>query len=376
MEWVNDTENTFLVVVSILFLFFYGMQLLWLALFYVRLAFHNSKNLNNTPPVSVIIAARNEEDNLFHFLPKILEQDYHEFEVVVVNHQSIDDSSHILKALQRQYKHLKVIDIKRSKHLPNGKKLPLTIGIKGAKYEHLLFTDADCVPSSRYWIREMAGQFNDEKEIIIGYGPYSKQNGILNRLIRLDTIFIAINYLSFAIAKIPYMAVGRNLAYTKKTFFSVEGFKSHYGLQSGDDDLFIQEAAKNRNYSICINEGAFCYSEAKSTWKEWMKQKSRHFTTTERYRVIKKLLLGIYPLSLLMCYISFVSLLIIGGWNFWMIGLFVFLIVLKWWIFGRCFFKLKEKGLVWALPFWDLLYSLLAPILFYTAEKTNKQAWK
>lgn len=246
MNWVNDTEDIILVSITILFLFCYIIQLLWLGNFYARLSFFRPKNLNGTPAVSVIIAARNEEDNLFHFLPKILEQDYPEFEVIVVNHQSIDDSSHLLKALQRQYEHLKVIDIERSKHLPNGKKLPLTVGIKGAQYEHLLFTDADCVPSSRYWIREMAGQFSETKEIIIGYGPYKKEPGLLNRLIRLDTTFIAINYLSFALARIPYMAVGRNLAYTKSAFFSVEGFKSHYGLQSGDDDLFIQEAARKR----------------------------------------------------------------------------------------------------------------------------------
>lgn len=376
MKWINDLDSILLIFLSVFFLCCIGIQLFWTLFFYARLAFHKTQDIKNTPPVSVIIAARNEEDNLFQLLPKILEQDYPNFEVVVVNHQSIDDSSHLLKALQRQYKHLKIIDIERSKHLSNGKKLPLTVGIKGSKYEHLLLTDADCEPSSRYWIREMAGQFCDKKQIIIGYGPYKKEKGILNKLIRLDTSFIALNYLSYALAKKPYMAVGRNLAYTKKVFFAVDGFKSHYGLQSGDDDLFIQEAAKNNNYSICINDGSFCYSEAKKTWEEWMKQKSRHFTTTDRYRVMNKLLLGIYPLTLILSYLSFVSLLIVGGWNNWMAGTVAFTIILKWWIFGRSLMKLKEKGFIWGLPFWDLFYALLAPILFYTTEKTNKYAWK
>lgn len=376
MKWINDVDNALLVFITIFFLCCVGLQLFWTLFFYLRLAFHKTQNLKQTPSVSVIIAARNEEDNLFQLLPKILEQDYPDFEVVVVNHQSIDDSSHILKALQRAYEHLKVIEIERSKHQMHGKKLPLTVGIKGAKYDHLLFTDADCEPSSRYWIREMAGQFCEKKQIVIGYGPYKKEKGLLNRLIRLDTSFIALNYLSFALARAPYMAVGRNLAYTKKMFYAVDGFKSHYGLQSGDDDLFIQDAANKRNYTICLNDGAFCYSEAKKTWEEWTKQKARHFTTTERYRVIKKLLLGIYPTSLLFSHISFVSLLIIGGWNNWMAGAFVFLLLLKWFVFGRCFIKLREKGFIWALPFWDLFYALLAPILFYTAEKTNKYTWK
>jgi cellulose synthase/poly-beta-1,6-N-acetylglucosamine synthase-like glycosyltransferase len=373
-----NSEDVFTWIIFILFCLFALVQCFWVIFFYARLAFHKETTGSDEKnvPVTVIIAARNEEDNLFHLLPKILTQDYPAFEVIVVNHQSSDDSSHILKAFQRQYSNLKVIELERSKHLRNGKKLPLTIAIKGAKYEHLMFTDADCEPNSKNWLSLMSSKFTSKKEIVLGYGPYKKEPGLLNRLIRLDTVMIASNYLSFAKARVPYMGVGRNMGYTRSLFLSVNGFKSHYALQSGDDDLFIQEAAKKQNYAICIQPEAFCYSESKKTWGDWYKQKSRHFTTTAHYEVIKKLLLGIYPLSLLLLYTTFITLCINNQLCWISIGVFSFVTVIKWVIQGRILLRLKEKGLIWVFPMWDLVYALMAPIMFYTTEKSTQNQWK
>jgi cellulose synthase/poly-beta-1,6-N-acetylglucosamine synthase-like glycosyltransferase len=343
---------------------FAALQLFWVLFFYSRVSFHNEDTEKiSTPPISVIIAARNEEDNLFELLPFLLEQQYPEFEVIVINHQSIDDSTHILKALQKQYEHLKVIDLPRNQHLGNGKKLSLTIAIKGAKHEHLLFTDADCKPNSDYWINGMSKHFSEKKKLVLGYGPYKKKKGFLNKIIRLDAVFIAINYFAFTKAHVPYMGVGRNLAYTKTLFLENKGFKSHYALQSGDDDLFIQETAKNKNYTVCLDKNSFCYSEPKSTWSEWIKQKSRHFTTTSRYGVIKKLLLGIYPLTLLLLYASFITLLV-NSWLSWIsVGTIALVLILKWLIHGIALKKLNERTFLWLFPFWDLFYAILAPII-------------
>lgn len=352
------------------------IQLFWLFFFYLRIALHKHKQGSNFPPVSVIITARNEEDNLFHLLPKVLEQDYPNYEVIVVNHQSVDDSSHILKAFERKYAHLKIIEIERNRHLKNGKKLPLTIAIKGAKHKHLMFTDADCSTSSNQWLKEMASQFSTQEEIVIGYAPYEKEAGVLNRIIRLDTVMVALNYLAYAKGGAAYMGVGRNMGYTKRLFMENDGFKSHYAIQSGDDDLFIQEVAKKRNYTVCISDNAFCYSKAENTWKDWIKQKSRHFTTADHYRVIKKLLLGIYPLTLLLFYISFITL-CIYSWLCWLtIVVFTGVVLFKWIIQGRSMIVLREREFAWLFPFWDVFYALLAPILYYTTDKSTETKWK
>ncbi len=354
------------------------IQLLFTIFIHGRLAFFKAKtpaNVTNLPPVSVIIAARNESDNLYENLPLILEQDYPEFEVIVVNHQSSDDSAYLLNAFARQYPNLKIIEVARSKHLKPGKKLPITIGIKGAKNDLLVLTDADCKPNSKNWLKHVSQELSSGKELVIGYSPYARKKGFLNKLIRFDTAWIGMNYLSMALARIPYMSVGRNLAYTKHLFESVKGFKSHYAIPSGDDDLFVQDAAKNNNYSICIAKDAFMISEPHESFSGWLRQKTRHFSTSSHYKVFKKLLLGIYPLSMLIMHFSFIILLCDSEFRWLSLSIFLITTIIKWWIQGRCLKKLEGEKFIPFLPFWDLFYALIMPVLFYTTDKKETVKW-
>jgi cellulose synthase/poly-beta-1,6-N-acetylglucosamine synthase-like glycosyltransferase len=366
---------------SLLFYFFGTMvlmQLLYLLLFYARLAFFKVKKQAKSaelPPLSVIIAARNEADNIYENLPYILSQDYPEFEVVVVINQSVDESKHILEAYQQQYKNLRFTIVEKNKHLRPGKKLSLSLGIKAAKFEHLVMTDADCKPASRNWLKEIGSTFSEKKKIVLGYGPYVGEKGFLNRVVRYDTAWIAINYMSFALAKMPYMGVGRNLAYTKSTYEKANGFKSHYAIPSGDDDLFIQEAAKKNNYTIALATDSFMYSPAEKTWASWYRQKSRHYTTSPKYQVIKKALLGIYPVTLLMMYFSFITLLFNEDFRWLTLIIFGVIFALKWWIQGKCFLRLKEKSFVALFPFNDLFYAIGLPIMYYTGEAKTTNRW-
>lgn len=366
---------------TILFVVFAAMSLiqaLYTILTFGKLAFFKEKAIlpkEDLPPVSVLIAARNEADNLFENLPYILQQNYPEFEVIVINHQSVDDSAHLLNAYQQQYPNLRVIEVARSPHLRPGKKLPITLGVKGAKYEHLVLTDADCKPASNDWLSSMVSRFTAGKEIVLGYGPYMKRKGFLNRIIRFDTAWIAMNYMSLALSRVPYMGVGRNLAYTKDLFNEVHGFKSHYSLPSGDDDLFIQEAAHKRNYRINLDKSSYCYSEANETWPAWVRQKTRHFSTTDKYQVIKKWLLGIYPSSMLILLVSFVILMFSTEFRWIALLAFIIVLLLKWWIQGRCYIKLGDKGFVRFLPFWDIFYTVLMPVIYFSAEKKKPNKW-
>jgi cellulose synthase/poly-beta-1,6-N-acetylglucosamine synthase-like glycosyltransferase len=354
------------------------VQLIYTLFIFGRLAFLRAKpRLENKdlPPISILVAARNEADNLFENLPALLEQDYPQFEVIVINHQSTDESTYLLSAFERQYKHLKIIEVAKSKHLRSGKKLPLTLGVKGASYEHLLFTDADCKPASNKWLHSMASHFTPGKEIVLGYGPLTYRKGILNKLARFDTAWIAMSYFSMALSRIPYMGVGRNMAYTKTLFNSVNGFKSHYAIPSGDDDLFIQQAAHKRNYTVNLDPHAFTYSESSKDWGAWLRQKTRHYSTSNQYKVIKKALLGIYPLSLLLQLLFFVILLSNTDYNWITLAVYFFVLILKWWIQGRCFLKLKEKRFIPALPLWEVFYAILVPIIYYSVETKAPNKW-
>lgn len=375
---IPEPELSLFTIIFGVFILFLVVQFIYVTFIHAKFAFYKEdQSLSDQPlvPVSIIIAARNESDNLYDNLPAILSQDYPEYEVIVVNNQSIDDSGWLLTAFSRQYANLRVVELGRNRHLRPGKKLPITLAIKAAKYDHFLLTDADCKPSSNQWIRQMTSRFSSSKQIVIGYGPYLKSKGFLNRLIRFDTAWIGVSYFSMALAKLPYMGVGRNLAYSKRVFDSVNGFKSHYALPSGDDDLFIQEAAKKSNYTININPNSFCYSAAAPSWSRWVRQKTRHYSTSSRYKVIKKWLLGIYPFSLLMMWFSFVPLLFSENFRIFSAILFVIVILYKWWIQGRCLSQLKEKGFVRYFLFWDLFYALLMPVLYYISERQKYYRW-
>ncbi len=363
-------------ILFIVFAAFVLVQLIMLLFFYARVAFHREKERERkTEGVSVIIAARNDSNNLFENLPFILEQDHPQFEVIVVNHQSQDDTFYILNALIRQYPHLRVINVEKNQHLKFGKKLPLTLGIKGAKYENLLFTDADCRPSSRNWLMKMTQNLSNDTEIVLGYGPLKETKGFLNSLIRFDTAWIAMNYFAFAKAKVPYMGVGRNLSYKKSAFEKVSGFKSHYSLSSGDDDLFIQEAANSKNTTIVLDPETFMESPASSSWESFVRQKSRHFTTSPHYKVFKKLLLGIYPLSLLMMLGTFVSLLFNDEFRWLSLAVFGLLLIIKWIILGRAFAKLKASKFIKWIPLLDIFYAIWTPALYYSVDKSDNKKW-
>lgn len=191
--------------------------LLYYSILFSKLAFYKKtvEHSNHNPSVSVVISAHNEDYNLIENLPAILNQDYPDFEVIVVNHASSDDTSKILRDFQREHSHLKVVNIEQDLNFFKGKKFPLSIGIKSAKHEILLLTDADCKPTSNNWIKSMSSNYTSKTEIILGYGPYNKSGGFLNLIIRYDTFMIAVQYLSFALAGIPYMGVGRNLSYRR-----------------------------------------------------------------------------------------------------------------------------------------------------------------
>lgn len=252
-------------------------------------------NPENTPlhPISVIISARNEEQNLINLLPKVLDQDYPEYEVVVVNDRSVDDTPDVLRALEEKYQRLRVTTIAPSDQHWAGKKYALTIGLKAAKYDHVLLTDADCYPASDQWIKEMAKNFREGKNIVLGYGAYIKLPGLLNHLIRAETASIAFQYSTFSRMQVPYMGVGRNIAYHKDLFFMNKGFANHMELMSGDDDLFVNEVAKPKNSTVCFDYNAITYSIPENNFGDWLEQKRRHLTTSIRYNSRSKLLLSI-----------------------------------------------------------------------------------
>ncbi len=267
-------------------------------------------------PVSIIICARDEDENIARNLPGVLVQKYAStHEVVVVNDNSVDDSKYILQELKKTFKFLNVIELTQEAKLISGKKYPLSIGIKEAKYEIVLLTDADCVPSSENWLQKMQDGYTNGVEVVLGYGGYHRLPGVLNKLIRFETFHSGLQYLSYAMAGIPYMGVGRNLSYKRDIFFRNKGFSSINHISSGDDDLFINKVATKTNTAVVLEPEAITLSNPKTSFSGWMKQKKRHYTTAKYYKVKHKALLGLYTATQFIFYPLLVATALLADWR-------------------------------------------------------------
>jgi len=355
-----------------------AIQVFYYLFFFSRLAFYKSqtKNISQTHPVSVIICARDEAANLAKNLPGALVQKYSTtHEVIVINDNSLDESKYILEEYQRTFKQLQIVELKQEAKFIPGKKFPLSVGIKTAKHEILLMTDADCVPASEFWIEKMQEGYRENTEIVLGYGAFHKKKEFLNKLIRWETFHTALQYLSYASAGLPYMGVGRNLSYKKSVFFRHKGFSSHNHVASGDDDLFINLAATKTNTQIVIDKDAFTLSEPPKTWGEWMKQKRRHYTTSRYYKAIHKFLLGLYALSHGAFYPLFIASMLFFSWK---IALLVFGVrfLFQCIIFYKTMNRLDEKDLFpwfFVLDIWMFFYYI---IFSFAMFKKPRKTWK
>lgn len=364
-----------------LFLLAFLIQMIYYWGFFSRLAFKKiqpPEEPEDILPVSVVIAARNEYRHLSENLPAILEQDYPDFEVVVVNHASDDDSQELLKDLQKKYAHLNVVHIEKDLNFFKGKKFPLSLGIKSAKHETLLLTDADCRPESNLWIKTTAAQYKNNTQMVLGFGPYFTEKGMANRVIRYDTFMVALQYLSFALAGKPYMGVGRNLSYKKELFLKNKGFTSHYALASGDDDLFVSKVSRKDNTVVQLTPESFVYSEPKHSMGAWMTQKKRHLSTGSHYKSGTRFLLGMYGSSMILYYAALVAMIVLLPLlNQVMIvpaAALVLRLFTRLLIHQKVLKRLHEKHLLLFSLWWEPVYILIIPMI--AMRKSKSIQWK
>ena len=365
-------------ILFLLFCIVAFIQLFYHVYFFIRLAFYKAKNKNTsqTYPVSVIICARDEAANLIKNLPGSLVQEYPTtHEVIVVNDNSLDESKYMLEELKKSFRQLQVIELTQEAMMIPGKKFPLSIGIKSAKYEIVLLTDADCIPATEHWISSMQHEYNEKTEIVLGYGAYHKKSGILNKLIRWETFHSSLQYFSYALAGTPYMGVGRNLSYKKEVFFRHKGFSAHNNIPGGDDDLFINKAANKHNTRININPESFTLSMPPASWQQWHRQKQRHYTTSKYYKPVHKFLLVAYAATHFLFYPLLIAAAIVYSWKFALLIFAARLLTL-----GIIYAKTMKKMDEWDLFQWFILldiwmffyYILFSPALF----KKPKKVWK
>ena len=328
-----------------------------------------------TKGVSVVICAHNEGFNLSHYLQALLTQDYSEYEVIVVDDGSEDETRAVVERYLAQDKRLHLTFVPCGARVGSTKKLALTLAAKAAKYDYLLLTDADCVPESTHWIAEMIAGFGNvqsdnvqgTKDIVLGFGAYFSEKSHINRLVQFDTLFNGLHYLGAALCGHPYMGVGRNLAYRKSLFFESGGFTHLMNKRAGDDDLFVNHVATSTNTAVVINRDALTWSPAKKSFREWWQQKRRHLSVSHDYRQVTKWRLTIEPLTRGLFYALVIGTII--AWflcTLYIVTLYIALgLFLVRWILQTILLNVSARrmGLARFNPFSVLWFDIILPLI-------------
>ena len=343
--------------------------------------------------VTVVVCAHNEHDNLLALLPLLTAQTYPLYEVLVMDDRSTDLSDVLLEEMVHLLPNLRYIRIDIEPDHVTPKKYALTIALKKALYPTVLLTDADCRPASDAWLTGMVEPLQEKRtEIVLGVSPYERRPGFLNFLIRSETLFTAVQYLSLALAGRAYMGVGRNLLYRREVFFRHKGFYSHMRVWGGDDDLFVNEAATAQNVAVSLHPDTFTTSAPKETWADWQRQKQRHLGVGKRYKTADKIQLGIITASHVLTWVLglavgiYVTYLALSGQKTTLLdpvllgatGLFILRIGLFWGIIGRISSRLGNQVRPFAIPLTDLtlaIYYCLSSLRIALTWRRKQGGW-
>ena len=375
--------------------FFYNRLSFWLFVVFVitllaqlcvhwirfsRLAFTkrrpHAKLDSDLEPLSVVVCARDAYERLTELLPALLSQDYPEFEVVVVNDCSDDETGTYLEDLERREPRIKPVQLRQHLNFFNGKKYPLSLGIKSASHDLLVLTDADCLPTSNQWLRSVVGCYDEGTEIVVGYASYVHAKGLLNLLVRFDAVQQAFLYLSAALAGKPYAGIGKSLSYRQRLFFEQKGFTSHYTMEAGDDDLFVNQAATPKNTSVHIDADNTVKCAAPSSFGSWMRNRISRYTTLKLYRFGARAFAALHYGSQLLFYACFIALWFLppafglpietnyAAYYFPTLAvLFLLRFVSQLFIYRGASRRLGEHGLLPGLILFDFLFAFLTPLL-------------
>ncbi|WP_306353072.1 glycosyltransferase [Flavobacterium sp. '19STA2R22 D10 B1'] len=354
------------------------LQLLYYLIIFGKFAFaKEQKSTAKRIPISVIVCAKNEEENVLKYIPLLAEQNYPDFEIILINDASSDTTLDIFEDFEKQYPNVRLVNVINNEAFWGNKKYALTLGIKAAKKEYLLFTNADCYPTSKDWITSMSSQFTMSKTIVLGYSGYEKiANSFLNKIIRFENVRTAMQYFSWAKNGNPYMGTGRNLAYKKEEWFNVNGFISHMKVRTGDDDLFINQAANRKNTAICFVPESFTYSKPKTKFKEWLEQRKRETSTIALYNNFDKVQLTVFNSS--QSLFLLLSIVLLAFQFNWMIVLPIVILryIVTYITFGFSAKKFKEKDIIYWYPILEIILIFIQLNMFTSNLFSKPSHWK
>ncbi|MGL1887358.1 MAG: glycosyltransferase [Reichenbachiella sp.] len=364
-------------MVDILFYVFLGsiaIQTLFWVIPWIAIGNHKLKENQESPAVSVIVCAHNELNNLKELIPALEKQEYSDFEIIIVDDRSDDGTYDFM--LETQSDKIKQVTIDQVHNHISAKKYAITLGVKAAKHDTLLFIDADCRPSSTNWIKKMTQGMTADKSFALGISQYEKKPGLLNKIIRFETQFTAFNYMGWAILGNPYMGVGRNLCYSKSLFLENKGFNKYQDVIGGDDDILVNQFATGKTTVVVIDPEATTVSIPKNTFGEYLAQKIRHVSVSKFYKSKDKMLLGFQNLSNVVYWLSLFTLAVTTDLYIILGGVALFRALLLMIMHFNTSKKFGDRINIWLVPVFDAIYVWFISIVGLVALFTKKVKWK
>jgi len=328
-------------------------------------------------PVSVLVLAKNNADKVKDLVPKLVNQNYPDFEIVLIDNASSDESIDIMEELELAHNNVRLVKVENNEAFWGSKKYALTLGIKAARKEYLLFIDADCEPASNDWLMHMASQFTMSKTIVLGFSAYRLvKNSLLNKLIRFDALVNTTQRFAWAKLGSPFSGDGRNLAYKKEEFFKRNGFINHMNIRTGEDALFINEAANSKNTAVCYTPESFTYSDAPVSFKSWILDKRKAAYTTTFFKTSDQVKLKVFT-WLQGLFFLFMAVLIAFQFN-WMVlvPVIAFRYLLCWIIMAQSAAKLNEKDTIYWFPFIEIMLIFTQLYVFAVNLLSRKAHWQ
>ncbi len=259
------------------------------------------------PPVTVMVAARNEAACIATCLEHLLRQDYprERLEIIIVDDRSSDDTGRIVRRFADRHAHLKFVRITERSATMAPKKYALDLAIKQAKGEIILTTDADCRPQAG-WVRCMVRHFQPQVGMVAGYNPYEtpeNTGNLFQEMLALDYFAMAAVAAASAGAGFPMSCSGGNLAYRKSIYRECGGFGRFANTISGDDDLFMQHVHETTNWKIryALEPETQAPTAPPATFRDFLRQRIRYASKGLIYRrAVTLTLTAVYLLNLLL----------------------------------------------------------------------------
>jgi glycosyltransferase involved in cell wall biosynthesis len=351
------------------------IQLIYFWGIFAKLSFYKEKRRNpDLPPVSVVITASNQYYDLKTNLEFFLQQEYPDFEVLVVIDNSDDQSAELLEELSRQYENLNIVELHQKLNWFSGRKFPLSLGIKSAMNDLILLSEPTCRPENNYWISEMVSAYLPNTEMVLGFSSFATKSGI-NKWLRFTAFYDALFYLSMALSGFPFKGIGRNLSYSRNLFYRNKGFSSHYVISYGDDELFVNKTATKKNTRIKISTNSRVIYNKKLSFVNWLATEKIRLRIRRSFKLHHRILIRGFSLTSFLFYGLLITALLFHAP--WMVitAIFALRFISQIIVFGFAQKRLQEKKLLLLSPVFEILLILLDFLIWISLLFNRNKKW-